>query len=246
MNPRQILELLQKEIGIIPNEEKAAQEWFKYAYVTGNEKVQKALLELLKYNVIRPANKDELALWILRTVIHGNLKNKKYLRSLYYEGHGTDKTRKSIVEYFEESAKKDDLESLIFMGHIHTTGLGVEKSSDLAHFWYKKAAKKGDAASQVAVGDYHYHKKEYDLALSWYDKAAKQNNKTANLRLSRMYKLGLGVTENLKKSNDYKNKAVKLNKIYKNKSLSPQKPKTKADKIRKASSKRNKKKNEKK
>jgi hypothetical protein len=94
------------------------------------------------------------------------------------------------------------------MGHIHTAGFGVEKSMDIAHKWYHKAAKKGNAGAQLVVADYHFHKEEYNHAYSWYHEAALQNKKTAWLRLSRMYKLGLGVEVNEEKALFYKNKAI--------------------------------------
>jgi len=207
MTPKEIFDILTKEIGLMPEIEEDAQLWFKDAYNNGSTEVKKALLELLTYNVIKPADENEEIMWIFRTVFHGKLENKKKLRQMYYEGHGDDKTRVEIVEYINQNAKKHDLESIIFMGHIHSGGFGVEKDIDIAHNWYNKAAQKGDAGAQIAVADYHFRKEEYDKAHNWYHKAAKQNKKTAYIRLSMMYKLGLGVEKNREKSLYYKNKA---------------------------------------
>ncbi len=206
MTAKEIFDILSKEVGIIPEKEEDAQEWFKNAYKQGNETVQKALLELLTYDVIRPINDDEKIMWLFRTVFHGKQESKKELRRMYYEGHGEETTKKEIVDFLNKEATNNDLESIIFMGHIHHGGFGVEKNIDIAHHWYHKAAKKGDAGAQIAVADYHFNKKEYNDAYNWYHKAAEQNKRTAYIRLSMMYKLGLGTEVNHEKSYFYRNK----------------------------------------
>jgi len=235
MTPREIFDILAREIGIVPDTENEAQEWFKNAYNNGSELVQKALLELLTYDVIRPADNNEKIMWLFRTVLHGKNENRKELRKMYYEGHGEELTRKDIVNYLKRDAKNNDMESIIFMGHIHHAGFGVEKNVDIAHNWYKKAAKKGDAGAQIAVADYHFNKKEYEDAHNWYHKAAEQKKKTAYIRLSMMYKLGLGTEVNHEKSSFYKNKikeessaSFKNNKVVKKKQkIRTYKPKSK-------------------
>lgn len=206
MTAKEIFDILTKEIGIIPEKEEDAQLWFKNAYKQGNENVQKALLELLTYDVIRPMNNDEKIMWLFRTVFHGKHENKKELRKMYYEGHGEEATKKEIVDFIKKEAINNDIESIIFMGHIHHGGFGVDKNIDIAHTWYEKAAKKGNAGAQIAVADYHFNKKEYEKAHNWYHKAALQNRITAYIRLSMMYKLGLGTEIKHEKSLFYKNK----------------------------------------
>ena len=231
MTPKEIFNILEREMGSMPQEEKALQEWFETSYNTGNEAVQKALIELLTYDVIRPESDDDKILWIFRNVSHGKDESRKQLRQMYYEGHGTDSTRNNIVEFMTIDAKKDDLDSIIFLGHIYSAGFGVEKDYDFAHSWYEKAAKQNDAGAQLAMGDFYYHKEEYNKAITWYEEASKQNKKTAYVRLSRIYKLGLGVEIDLEKSTFYKNKAISsLKKEKKSKEITNIK---KAKKIRK-------------
>jgi len=134
---------------------------------------------------------------------------KRELRRAYYQGYGEESIRKQIFVFMSKAAHKGDLESIIFMGHVYTAGIGVEKDAEIAHNWYLKAAKKNDAGALVAVGDYHYHKKEYELAHNWYIDATKAGKKTAYIRLSMIYKLGLGVEKDLEKALNYKNLAMK-------------------------------------
>jgi len=239
MTPKEIFNILEKEMGSMPQEEKELQEWFETSYNTGNEAVQKALIELLTYDVIRPETDDDKILWVFRNVSHGKDQSRKQLRQMYYEGHGTDSLRCEIVEFMTSHAKKDDLDSIIFLGHIYSAGFGVEKDYEFAHSWYEKAAKQNNAGAQLAMGDFHYHKEEYDKAIIWYEEAGKQNKKTAYIRLSRIYKLGLGVDVDLKKALEYKNQAVsslkkekkskKVTTIKKTKKIRKFKPSKKSD-----------------
>ena len=63
MTPKEIFNILEREMGSMPQEEKALQEWFETSYNTGNEAVQKALIELLTYDVIRPESDDDKILY---------------------------------------------------------------------------------------------------------------------------------------------------------------------------------------
>ncbi len=208
MTPKEIYNILTKEIGEIPENEKEAQQWFKDSYLNGSKKIQKALLELLSYDVIRPQDSHEEIMWLFRELQHEKHFDFKKLRKMFYEGHGSDETRQGVVDFFNKKADNGHLDSIIFMGHIHTAGFNAEKSLDLAHKWYSKAAEKGDAGCQIAVADYHFNKEEYYKAIPWYEKAGSQGKKTAFIRLSQMYKKGLGVSVDEEKSISYKNKAT--------------------------------------
>ena len=218
MTAREIYEILLKEAGVMPKTEIEAQLWFNDVYEKGSPVVQKALIELLALNVVKPKDNDEKIMWIFRKVLHENKNSKNFptikkeLRVLYYEGYGNDKTREEIVKYIKNDAEKEDLESLIFMGHIHSGGFGVEKNNEIAHNWYYKAAQKNDSGAIMAVGDYFYHKEEYKSAHDWYLKASEKGHNSASLRLSLLYKLGLGVDASKEKSEHYKNKVLKARK----------------------------------
>jgi hypothetical protein len=112
---------------------------------------------------------------------------------MYFWGRGTERDEAEMVKWLEESAKRNNLYALHYMGENYYFGeYGVEEDEKKAFKYIEEAARKGFAESQFFLGE-RYEKgegKKKDLkdALKWYKKAAKQGHTKAQFAVKRLEK----------------------------------------------------------
>lgn len=92
------------------------------------------------------------------------------LASLYYQGHGVEKSIPNAVALFERAASQGYAPSHANLGLMYHSGDGVELNSKKALFHYSEAAKTGDFQSSFNLGQI-FRKGWHDVAPS-YGKAA--------------------------------------------------------------------------
>jgi hypothetical protein len=114
---------------------------------------------------------------------------------MYFWGRGTEKNDAEMVKWLEESAKRDNLYALHYMGENYYFGeYGVAEDEKKAVKYIKEAAKKGFDLSQYWMGercekgDCKQIKKDLKDAMRYYKKAAKQGNLQAEAALKRLEK----------------------------------------------------------
>ncbi|MBN2694991.1 sel1 repeat family protein [bacterium] len=209
MDLDQIYGYLATKYGALPDNEEDLSIWCENIFNNGNEEDQKAIVTLYLYNSIPIKNENDFFKWKIRAAKLNFINNLKELRIEFYQGFGNEDDRVFFVEWMTELATVGDIEAQIFLGHIYSAGIGVLKDEDSAFVWYEKAANQNHGGAQLKVGDTFFSKNMYEEAFIWYEKAASNGIKTSYLRLSKMYKMGMGTPQNDEKSKEWYQKALK-------------------------------------
>ncbi|MEM8800281.1 MAG: tetratricopeptide repeat protein [Pseudomonadota bacterium] len=82
---------------------------------------------------------------------------------------------------------------LFLLGLMHEYGQGLRKDENEATSFFEQAAKKGYARAHTRLGDIYCGRELYCLSALSYHSAALQESPEAHIRLSRLYRWGLGV-----------------------------------------------------
>ena len=92
------------------------------------------------------------------------------LASLYYQGHGVEKSIQKAIALFERAASQGYAPSHANLGLIYHSGDGVDLNSEKVLFHYNEAAKAGDFQSSFNLGQ--IFRKGWNDVLPSYEKSA--------------------------------------------------------------------------
>ena len=126
-----------------------------------------------------------------------------YTGCMYFAGEGTGVDKEKAKEYFELSAKAENLNG------IYNLGVYYEDAKDYktAKEYYQKAAYRGDANAINALGAFYENglgvSVDYTHAIEYYKVAAAKGNITSMMRLAELYENGTGVEKNINLAKEY-------------------------------------------
>ena len=120
---------------------------------------------------------------------------------------------KNTPKDFLESAEKGDAEAECNLGKCHYLGQGATQNFYAALTWFRKSAEKNYPEAQYYIGRCYYYgqgfpKPDFQQAAIWFEKAANQDYADAQYQLGLCYERGQGVKQNLKKAQEWYEKAV--------------------------------------
>ena len=127
------------------------------------------------------------------------------LASLYYQGHGVEKSVPKAVALFERAASQGYAPSHANLGLMYHSGDGVEPNSEKALFHYSEAAKNGDFQSSFNLGQifrkgWHDVAPSYEKAVSYYRFGAEYGHVPSVNEYALMFAQGQGVPNDFAES----------------------------------------------
>ncbi len=120
----------------------------------------------------------------------------------YYElGIGVEKDEFKAFEYYQRSAKQEDLDVKFLLEYCYINRIGTEINIAKGFDLYNEAAGKKDGDTQNIL-EWSYKNDDkitnnLDKVNYWYHQAAENDNKVALYKLGEFYEIGKGVDENL-------------------------------------------------
>lgn len=202
-------QFLTGQFGPYPEDRIDQAAWLLAIFQSEDKKAYRALASLYAQGVVHIVDPLLLFRFHFCALIAGIKESEKPLRILFYHEEGDEGSREKVLDYFKTRANEGNPSALIFMGHLYSSGLDVAKSDEDAFSCYLKAAERGDAGAQLKIAEVFFEKGSYQKAREWYLEAAKQQKKTAFIRLSKIYKLGLGTEPDPEEGKRWYDKAVK-------------------------------------
>jgi len=107
---------------------------------------------------------------------------------IYYEGQDEEVNYPLALEYFFRSAKKNNYESLRYIGDIYSFGDEGVKNLDLSFQYYKESADFGNGYSCLRCGQFYFYghaqQKNFYKAKEYFSKAALKKYFTAEIMLA--------------------------------------------------------------
>lgn len=126
-----------------------------------------------------------------------------------------DTKRAMLTKNFDEIlklAEKGDAEAQYVLGEFYYDGINVKKDLDEAVKYFTESMKNGYIDSISALGVCYYYNNSMNLgikkAVKLFLQAAEMNEPRAQMFLGMCYKDGIGIEKNIKKSNEFYNKAI--------------------------------------
>jgi TPR repeat protein len=89
---------------------------------------------------------------------------------------------------------------MIFLGHAYQAGTGVPKDPSVAESWYRRAADLGSVLGLHELGSLYIEQERYAEAKEAFRFASAAGYAPATYHLGRMYRLGLGVEKDIRKT----------------------------------------------
>ena len=137
------------------------------------------------------------------------------------EGKGGLKDVESAIKYYEQAAKKDNLEAMFALGEIYLNSLlghfdeskaiewltkayksGNSFAIENAIKYYEQAAKEGNQEAMLALGEIYLNSLlghfDEPKAIDWFTKAYESGNRIAKEKLGYFYINGIHVKKNKK------------------------------------------------
>jgi hypothetical protein len=122
-----------------------------------------------------------------------------FLATMYYEGKGVPRDRKTAAEWFRKAAEQGDADAQYRLGVMYLKGDGVPQDRIEASVWLSKAAEQRDAKTRAGyvLGAMHDYgegvPRDSRKAAELYRKAAEQGDSDSQYALGVMYFNGTGV-----------------------------------------------------
>lgn len=147
--------------------------------------------------------------YLIRSSNLGSVNAQAFVGYMYLAGLGANKSPRSAIEWFEESAERGNSFSQVLMGLFESYRSNYKK----ALFWFEEGAMLDNPIAQSCLGDIYRLglgvKKNTAEAIKWYEKAADQNEVHALLNLAIMYEFGDGVKVDHNRSEQYSSRVLK-------------------------------------
>ena len=137
-------------------------------------------------------NAEQAVKWLDKAIAQGHAGARYELGRMTTAGHGmrADEFKGTALIYEAAQQGWPDAQSDIGDFYADSRRLAPPPAGQPAPLWYRK-----------------YAEHEYDKALAWYIKAAEQGNKHAQLRLVKMYEVGLGTPRDFAKAEHWRRRA---------------------------------------
>lgn len=181
------------------------------------DKIKEAHEKWLAY--FKEGNYDDAIPLLKFACKHGHIKSQYCLGNLLYSGFRIGQDIGKGLSMIKDAAEKGNADAQYWMAeHLESEVQGyimncifngdyVQRLAENSFKWFTEAANQGHLGAQYNFGDsYRYGGPITGLkpkkAFTWYHKAAKGGCGYAYYELSVMYRDGIGVKENIKKS-DY-------------------------------------------
>lgn len=156
------------------------------------------------YDEGRGVPKDTKKAFVLyeNAATQGHSRAQDALATLYLDGEAVPRNEKKAVELYKKAVLQGLPQAEYNLGYCYECGYGVGKNIETAAEWYGKAAEQGHIKSQCVLADHLRHGRDglpqnLARAFALYKMAAEQGNTDAQVNLSLMYGLGMGVARDL-------------------------------------------------
>lgn len=142
---------------------------------------------------------------------------KLNLGSMFAYGLGTRKNTKKAKKYLEEAANSGYSPAMVSLGIAYSNGNAFPIKSSQAIYWYQRAIDAGDANAANNLGVLYLDGRSdlapnYTMAKYFLEESIKKNsaNSGGMFRLGDIYKLGLGVLQDINQAKYWYQKACNL------------------------------------
>lgn len=128
------------------------------------------------------------------------------------------------LEKVRHAAQEGDAQAQMALGLRYLMGNGLAADETAAQEWFLKSAQQNNVVAQVALATmlaFESDRQDLPAAAMWFSKAAEAGNVQAMSELVRLYETGSGVTRDMAKADDWRNRAkarseaVKLDRAWK-------------------------------
>jgi len=144
----------------------------------------------------------------------GDVASNRVLGRMHEMGEGVPVTPREAMYYYRIAALGGDIEALESVCDFYLNGRGVERDLEAAKVWLTRLAQTGHLDGLIAFGDVLMTQQRYVEARKLWVQLSNSNNGTlvgaASERLSRIYRVGLGVKANPRKAEKYFRAALEL------------------------------------
>lgn len=132
--------------------------------------------------------------------------------------------RDAVLATIRQMAKEGDASAQMALGLRYLMGNGIAADEAAAQEWLLKSAQKNNAVAQVTLGTalaFESDRQDLPGAAMWFAKAAEAGNAQAMTELVRLYETGSGVSRDMAKADEWRNRAtarsdaVKLERVWK-------------------------------
>ena len=128
-----------------------------------------------------------------------------------------------VFEKLLQTAQQGDAQAQMGLGFRYLMGNGVAADEVAAQEWFLKSGEQNNGVAQVALAAmlaFESDRQDLPAAAMWFSKAAQAGNVQAMSELVRLYETGSGVTRDMAKAGEWRNRAtsrseaVKLERIW--------------------------------
>eukprot|EP00835_Amoeboradix_gromovi_P004316 NODE_329_length_10886_cov_0.296653.p1 type:complete len:915 gc:universal NODE_329_length_10886_cov_0.296653:440-3184(+) len=188
----------------------------------GNTEVMNWLGQLYESGKLKPASPQKALQYYELSAMRGNVLGCYKAGSMILEN--TEESESSTIlkamNYLENSAKMDNVNSLVRLAQIYQFGeFNNVMDEGRAFDYYKRAAMLGSAEAMCKCGVMlHYGQgipQNYKLAHDYYIQAAGFGNQEAMINLQTIYQYGQGVQRDSKRANEWAVKSLARNETMK-------------------------------
>lgn len=115
-----------------------------------------------------------------------------------------------VLEKIREAAQQGDAQAQMALGLRYLMGDGLAADEAVAQEWFLKSARQNNVVAQVALATmlaFESDRQDLPAAAMWFSKAAGAGNVQAMSELVRLYETGSGVTRDMAKADEWRNRA---------------------------------------
>ncbi len=188
---------------------KEAQQWMVKAAKNGSVLAQTTVGEsFLKGDDGFEKNPEKGIYWLTKAANNNWPKAQHLLGMAYLDGNGVKKDQGEAVKWLTKSSEQNFSPAQLKLSQLYASGTGVKKDIDKSAKLLIKAAENNDPDALTLQGKYLFAADHYQSSFKSFEKAATLGNSEAQYFLGIMYRSGIGVKQDIEKSNELLNESA--------------------------------------
>ena len=143
---------------------------------------------------------------------YGNRSALREMATGFLSGEGVERDAQRALQVFRQAASRGDLASYNAIVDMYRCGIGIEPNGPAADLWLERAAAMGDIDSLLILSNRNVNEigvEEQERRLQMLLRAAADDSRDAMVRLSEIYRLGMGVDVDLSNAQRWEALAIR-------------------------------------